>query len=81
MAIQIRINLELQTWMEIELKKTPTIRELVETGLLDGHHVSYNFGNQLVLVVEGIKILCNCVNESSIVLKSWKVIYLNSKIK
>lgn len=57
-------KLELKMSKKIELtERITTVRELFETGLLEGHPVFYNVGkegNKLRGVIKGVGILCSC---------------------
>lgn len=57
-----RKNLELKMSKKIGLSRVPiNMRELLETGLLEGFQVSYNFeGSNLQGVIKGTGILCSC---------------------
>ncbi|KAI3743466.1 hypothetical protein L1987_61175 [Smallanthus sonchifolius] len=59
-----RKNLELKMSKMIGLGRMPTnMRELLETGWLDGFRVSYNFdieGKKLQGIIKGVGILCSC---------------------
>ncbi|KAD1885338.1 hypothetical protein E3N88_42159 [Mikania micrantha] len=59
-----RKNLELKMSKKIGLGRVPfNMRELLETGLLEGFHVSYDFdikGKNLRGIIKGVGILCSC---------------------
>ncbi|KAK9068449.1 hypothetical protein SSX86_012563 [Deinandra increscens subsp. villosa] len=63
-GIPTRKNLELKMSKKIRLGRMPTnMKELLETGLLEGFHVSYNFeakGTNLQGIIKGAGILCSC---------------------
>ncbi|MFS7990232.1 putative histone acetyltransferase chromatin regulator PHD family [Helianthus anomalus] len=59
-----RKNLEMKMSKKIGLGRMPTnMRELLETGLLEGFRVSYNYvakASKLQGVIKGVGILCSC---------------------